>query len=239
MTFERSPDAVRRVVDGEPLRGRHLVGADDAPNLVVEHLGCRPGKRPEPEVSEVREVLLERQVERRRALPHLERRERVDVNLRNRLLDGPHDVRVVVTCERGVDPTLEAHLRRAAIPGLLGTADDLLARDEIRRAAQIRRELPLRERAEAAAEVADVRVLDVPRHDVGDLVAADLASQRIGRRIHARRLLPARLEQPRDLVLAELRSAELERRRVAADDERHADRLAGRPRVVAREAGRV
>ena len=33
--------------------------------------------------------------------------------------------------------------------------------------------------------------------------------------------------------------AELERRRVAADDERHADRLAGRPRVVAREPGRV
>ena len=33
--------------------------------------------------------------------------------------------------------------------------------------------------------------------------------------------------------------AELERRRVATDDERHADRLAGRPRVVAREPGRV
>ena len=130
------PDAVRRVVDREPLRGRHLVGADDAPHLVVEHLGCRPGQRPEPEVAQVREVLLERQVERRRALPHLERRERVDVDLRHRLLDGPHDVGVVVAGERGVDPTLEAHLRRAALPRLLrrGGRSPRAGRDTARRA---------------------------------------------------------------------------------------------------------
>ena len=185
------------------------------------------------------EVLLEREVERRSPLPHLECRERVDVNLRDCLLDRPHHVGVVVPRERGMDPALEAHLRRPAIPCLLGAADDLLARDEVWRAAEVRRELALRERAEAAAEVAHVRVLDVPRHDVGDLVAADLASQRVGRREHARRLLPACLQEPRDLVLAELGTAELERRCVAADDERHAERLAGRPRVVAREPARV
>ena len=44
-------DAMRRVVHGEPLRGRHLVGADHAPHLVVEHLGGRPGQRAEPEVA--------------------------------------------------------------------------------------------------------------------------------------------------------------------------------------------
>ena len=47
--------------------------------------------------------------------------------------------------------------------------------------AQVRRQLALREGAEAAAEVADVRVVDVPRDDVGDRVAADLAAKRVGR----------------------------------------------------------
>ena len=99
---------------------------------------------------------------------------------------------------------------------------DLVERHEVRRAAQVRGELPLRERAEAAAEVADVRVLDVPRDDVRHLVAADLAAERVRRRAHARGLLPARLEKARDLVLAELGS---DRARAAA---RHAGRRTAR-----------
>ena len=137
-----------------------------------------------------------------------------------------------------MDPALEADLRRAALPRLVGAAHDLLVRDEVRRAAQVRRELALRERAEAAAEVADVRVLDVPRHDVGDDVAVHLAPQRVGRGEDALPLLAARAEEPHDLVLAEL-VAGVERQRVAADDERHRAGLARRPRVLAREPERV
>ena len=209
------PDPVRRLVHGEPLLRRDLVGADDAAHLVVEHLRRSSRQRTQAEVGEVREVLLERETERRRALPHLERRERVHVDPGHRVTDRAHHARVVVTRERRVDPALQADLGRAALPRLLGSTHDLLERHEIRRPAQVRRELPLRERAEAAAEVADVRVLDVPRDDVGDLVAADLAAKRVGGGADASSLLPARLEEPRDLVLAELGSGQRERRRVA------------------------
>ena len=185
------------------------------------------------------EVLGKRQAERRRSLPHLERRERVHVDPGNGVADGADDARVVVAGESRMDPSLEADLGGAALPRLLGTPDDLVQRDEVRRAAQIRRELPFRERAEAAAEVADVRVLDVPRDDVGHLVAAHLAPQRVGRGADACRLVPARLQQARDLVLAELCAVQVERHRVAADDERHADRVARSPRVVARQPARV
>src|SRR5438552_11403372 len=123
---------------------------------------------------------------------------------RHRVPDRAHDREVVVARERRMDPALEADRRPPARPRLLATPDDLLVRDEIGRAAQIRGQLALRERAEAAAEVADVRVLDVARDDVGDLVAADLAAQPIRRGEHPLALLAARAEQTRDLLLPEL-----------------------------------
>jgi hypothetical protein len=83
---------------------------------------------------------------------------------------------VVVTGEGRVDAALEADLGRASIPGLACPADDLVERNEIRGAAQVRRQSALREGAEATAEVADIRVLDVPGDDVADLVAAHLAA---------------------------------------------------------------
>src|SRR5205807_822308 len=88
------------------------------------------------------------------------------------------------------------------------------------------------ERAEAAAEVADVRVLDVPRDDVADLVAADLAPQAIGGREDALALLAARAEEPHELALAEL-VARVERQHAARDHERDAAGLVPRPPVAA------
>src|SRR5262249_33827876 len=142
--------------------------------------------------------------ERRRALPDLERRERVYVQSRHRVLDRAHDGEVVVAGEGGMDPALQAHLRRAALPGLLAAAHDLVMRDEIRGAAKVRREPSLGERAEAAAEVADVRVLDVAGDDVGDLVAADLASQYVGGGEDAVALVATCSEEAYELVLAHL-----------------------------------
>ena len=184
-------DAVRGGVNLEPLLGRDLVGADERAHLVVEDLGGGAGERAEPEPPQALEIVLDRQAERGRALPDLERREGVDVQIRELGLDRGDDVGVVVAREGGMDPTLEADLGRAALPGLARAADDLLERHEVRRAAQVGRELPLREGAEAAAEVADVRVLDVPGDDVGDLVAADLAAEPVGRGEDALPLLAA------------------------------------------------
>src|SRR2546423_15654359 len=97
------------------------------------------------------------------------------VDLWNSVLDLPHDRLVVLAGESGMDSALQADLGRAARPSLAGTTRDLAVRHEIRGAAQIRRELALRERAKATAEVADVRVLDVPGADVRHVVSTDFA----------------------------------------------------------------
>ena len=224
VTFERRPDSMRRVVHLEPLVGRHLVRADHAPHLVVEDLRGSAGQRGEPLIPKHGQVLVEREPERRGALPHLERREGVHVDPGHGVLDRAYHGEVVVAVESRVDPALQADLGRPPLPGLLDAADDLLVRDEVGGAAQVLGELALRERAEPAAEVADVRVLDVAGDDVAHLVAADLPAEPVGRGEDPLPLLPARLEQAHELVLAELVPGELERRNVAADDERHASR---------------
>ena len=199
-----------------------------------------PGQRREALVAQPREVVAQRDAERRRALPDLERAERVHVQVGHRVLDRAHDRDVVVAVEGRMDPALEADLGRAALPRLLGAAHDLLVRDEVRRAAQVRRELALRERAEAAAEVADVRVLDVPRHDVGDDVAVHLAPQ--PRRRRRRRAAAPSRARGRG-ARSRPRRARRRRRRGSgsrADDERaRAPGLARRPAVLAREPERV
>src|SRR5438046_2925966 len=137
-----------------------------------------------------------------------------------------------------MDPALQADLGGPATPRLLAATDDLVERNEVGGPAQVLGELALRERAEAAAEVADVRVLDVPRHDVADLVAADLAAHPVGRGEDALTLLSASAEEPDDLLLAQL-VARVDGQRVARDDERRRTGLAGRPAVLASEAERV
>ena len=120
----------------------------------------------------------------------------------------------------------------------LRAPDDLVERDEVRRAAQVRRQPAFREGAEATAEVADVRVLDVPGDDVADLVAAHLAPQPVGRREHALALLAAGLEEAHELLLARARRR-VDRQRVPANDERDAAQLARVPAVLAGEPERI
>src|SRR5213075_2000059 len=141
-------------------------GADDGADLVVQDLGRRSRERSEAGVAQPLEVRVERQLEGGSALPDLERREGVDVKPWHGVLDRPADVDVEVAGEGGMDPPLEADLRGAALPGLVAAAHDLIERDEVGRPAQVGGELALRERAEAAAEIADVRVVDVARDDV-------------------------------------------------------------------------
>ena len=138
-----------------------------------------------------------------------------------------------------MDTALQADLGRASLPRLARAPDDLLARDEIRRAAQVPRQLAFRERAEAAAEVADVRVLDVPGDDVRHHVAAHLLSEPVRSREDALQLSTARLQQTGQLVLAQVVAGELERHRVASYEKRDAARLAGRPCIIAGEPDRV
>ncbi len=67
------------VVHVQPLRGRDLVWADHVANLIVEDLGRCSRQRTEPRVPQFAEVVLQREADRLRPLPDLERRERVHV----------------------------------------------------------------------------------------------------------------------------------------------------------------
>ena len=127
---------MRRLVHREPLRRRDLVGADHAANIVVENLRRGAGKRSQAEIGEMTEILGEAQAEGRGALPHLQRREGMHVDPGNRVPDRADDARVVVARERGMDPALETDLGRPSLPCLLRAADDLVERDEVRRAAR-------------------------------------------------------------------------------------------------------
>jgi len=172
--------------------------------VVVEELGGSPRKRRETGRLEPPEVVLQRQPERRRSLPDLEGGVSVYMQLGEHLLDRTANVEVEVAGEPGMDAALQADLGGAAVPGLFAAADDLVERDEVGRPAEVGRQLPLGERAEPAAEVADVRVVDVAGDDVGDRVAADLAAELVGSGDDGREVLAAGAEQLGDVVFVEL-----------------------------------
>src|SRR5215207_11394571 len=153
----------------------------------------------------------------------------MDVKFRQLGLQGAADLEVGVAGESRMDSALEADLHGAAFPGLPPAPHDLAQRDEIRPAAQVRSQPSLREGAEAAAEVADVRVVDVARDDVGDGVAVHQAPQPVGRREDPVQLVAASREEPGDLVLAQY-LAGIDRQRIAWR-ERYGGMRAGRPAV--------
>src|SRR6266516_376951 len=132
-----------------------------------------------------------------------------------------------------MDPALETYLRRPALPRFLAAPHDFFMRHQVRRAAQVRGQLPLRERAEAAAEVTDVRVLDVSRDDIADLVAAHLAPETVSSRKHAVAFVASGAKETRDLRLPVL-GAGIDRQRVPRDKwDRHV--FARRPAVFPRQ----
>ena len=89
---------------------------------------------------------------------------------------GPHEVRVEGDGQLRVDPALHAHLGGAGLRRLDRPRGDLVEREPV----GVGVALALRERAEPAAHVADVREVDVAVDDVGDLVADDVAAQVVG-----------------------------------------------------------
>ena len=92
---------------------------------------------------------------------------------------GPHrleHVEVVVAVEVGVDAALQADLGGALGFGLGHPAGDLVELQQVGRPAQVERERPLGEGAEAALERADVGVVDVAVAHEGHVVADDAAA---------------------------------------------------------------
>ncbi len=165
------PHAVCRAHHLEPLLGIDLVGAEDGTHLVVENLGRRAGQAAEAGFLELQQVLLECPAHGGGALPNLEWREGVHVDLRLCGLDLAQAFEVPLACEARVDAALQADFGATATPRLDRATCDLALLEQVGRAAQVLGEATLREGAKAALEVADVRVVDVSTDDVGDVVA--------------------------------------------------------------------
>ena len=118
-------------------------------------------------------------------------------------LDGAADRFVGLAGVVGMDAALQADLGGAALPRLDGAPRHLLQREIVGLAAQVVVRAALGEGAEAAAEVADVGVVDVAVDDVADDVAAHRLAQRVGRAGDMAIVGVARREQPLDLGMVE------------------------------------
>src|SRR4029453_17245311 len=96
-------------------------------------------------------------------------------------LDGAADRFVGLAGVVGMDAALQADLGGAALPRLDGAARHFFQREIVGLAAQVVVRAALGEGAEAAAEVADVGVVDVAVDDVGNDAAANRLAQGVGR----------------------------------------------------------
>ena len=114
-------------------------------------------------------------------------------------LDFGSDFEIRCPWQIGMDASLHAHLGGTGFPGLGGTVPDLLQRQRVR----VGVGPALGERTEPAAGVADVGEVDVAGDDVGDVVADDLAAQRVGDAGQRLQVGPVRGQQGEGLVVGE------------------------------------
>ena len=120
-----------------------------------------------------------------------------------------------------MDPALDAHFRRAPIPRFLRARGDLVVGQEVR----IGVVAALREGAEAAPHVTDVREVDVAVDDVRDDVADGVAPHVVGDPAQLLERVPLGFEQRQRFLLGEDRTAIGARKRRV-----HLARVSRRPR---------
>src|SRR6185369_9438229 len=96
---------------------------------------------------------------------------------------------VGVAGETRMDAALHADFGRAALPGLPRPGGNLVQRQIVRAPAQVLAHLAFGEGAELTFERADIGVIDVARDDIGNDIAARVASQRVGRRTSGSKLV--------------------------------------------------
>ena len=199
-------DLVRGGHDLDPALGHELARREDLADLVVEDLRRRAGDRAESLVAQHHEVVAQAHaVGLLLAEVDLLGRERVDVQVGQLVLQRAHDLAVPEAVLVGVDAALDADLGGAARDRFVRAPDDVLERAVV----GVFLVLVAREAAEAAADVADVREVDVAADDVGDLVADVVEARAVGHRAQHLQVATARTEQ--DLGVGARELAPLER----------------------------
>ncbi len=161
------------------LRGQLALGEHPA-DVVVEDLGGGAGDGVEARLAGLDQEVLEGQPGARGAVDDLHRGEGVHVHLRDARLHRRGEVEVRRAGQLGVDAALHAHLGGAEVPRLLGPVGDLVEGERV----GVGIGTPLGERAEPAADVADVGEVDVAVHHVGHVVADGLPAQVVGQPDH-------------------------------------------------------
>jgi hypothetical protein len=115
-------DAMRGAHDLEPLVGRDLVGTEDVAHFVVEDLGRRAGQAAEAGVAQLGEIVGDRALERRGAVPDFQRREGMDMHAGHCLAHGAADLEIMLAGVFGMDAALHADFGGAAVPRLARAA---------------------------------------------------------------------------------------------------------------------
>ena len=123
----------------------------------------------------------------------------MNVKIRATPLDFGSNFEIGCPWQIGMDASLHAHLGGTGFPGLGGTVPDLLQRQRVR----VGVGPALGERTEPAAGVADVGEVDVAGDDVGDVVADDLAAQRVGDAGQRLQVGAVRGQQGKGLIVGE------------------------------------
>ena len=167
---------MRHVHHAKPFVAHRLERRDAFAHAVHENLAAAAGNGAQPGLHEIADDLLHRLVEKFLERDELARAEPVDVHLRKLRLHVREQVEIPLLRQLRMMPALHENLRATERDRLLDLPIHLVVRDHIRVGFLLR----AIERAELAIDVADVRVVDVAIHDVGDdLVAAPLVSLRL------------------------------------------------------------
>ena len=165
--------AMSRTHHLQPARGGDLVRADDGADFVVEDFGRGSRQRAETGAAQLRQEFGNRHAERLRAVMNLERRERMDVHPRRRLLHRSADIEIGLPRIRRMDAALHADFGGAARPRFADPRADFAVGKLVGTPAQVLAGLAFGERAELTAIRADVGVVDVARNHIGHRIAAD------------------------------------------------------------------
>ena len=110
------------------------------------------------------------------------------------------DVDVVIAVEAWVDTALQGDLSGAQLPRLGSALGNVIERQQIRRAAQVQRQRPLREAAELALKRAHVGVVDIAIMNPRDCIAHGFATKLVGQLCDSNNLGTTSPKQRDDLV---------------------------------------
>lgn len=162
-------EPMRGVHHAHPLRGVRLQRCDAVAHAVHEDFPAATGHGAKPSGDEVFQDLLDGFVEELGEGDHLAGAKTVDVEAGELVANVREQIKIPLLRELGVVAALHEDLVTAQRDGLLNLPVHLVMRDDV----GVGILLSAVERAELTIDVADVRVVDVAVHDVGDdLVAA-------------------------------------------------------------------